>query len=154
MRHDHQAGAVGFQPLVRSQVSDLRRAGSQQRTHQIGAVPAEYDDVLFVLDHAEAVEQGGPRFWRLQWQAGRRAMWRGHRMDVRQHDRRLLTRVIRGPEWSQFMAGRKIGTTAYTVIAIGVVACAYRILVGVRRAGEFRRTPIDIMCAFHPAPVS
>jgi hypothetical protein len=42
------------------------------------------------------------------------------------------------------------GSVLGHIISIGVVACAYRILVGVRRAGEFRRTPIDIYVRLPP----
>lgn len=39
LRHEHQAGAFGFQPFMRAKMSHLRRAGSQQRTHQVGPSP-------------------------------------------------------------------------------------------------------------------
>lgn len=43
----------------------IRRAGAQQRAHQVGAVIAEHKYVLLVFDRAEALEQGGTRFGRL-----------------------------------------------------------------------------------------
>ena len=113
LRHDHQAGAACFQPFVRAEVGHLWRACPQQCAHQVGAVAAENDDVLFVLDRAEAVEQGGPRLWRLQRKAGQRATRRDRRTGVRQHGRLLLVNAMREPEVSRVMAGRKIGARAY-----------------------------------------
>jgi hypothetical protein len=41
-------------------VGDLRCASSQQRTHQVAAVPAENEYVALVFDRSEGFEQGGP----------------------------------------------------------------------------------------------
>jgi hypothetical protein len=115
LRHDHQAGAACFQPSVGAEMGRLWRACPQQCAHQVGAVAAENDDVLFVLDRAEAVEQRGPRLWRLQRKAGQRATWRDRRTGVRQHGRLLRVKVMCELEVSRVIAGRKIGARAYNL---------------------------------------
>src|ERR1700758_1263918 len=87
-------------------------AGPHQRAHEVGAVLAKHDDACLVLDLAEAVEKGGPRFRRLQRDTRRRAT-RRHRAGIGQHKDWLLKDAMRGPDWSQFMAGRKIDAPAY-----------------------------------------
>ena len=85
---------------MRAEVGHSWCAGSQQSTHQVRPVPAEYEYVVLVLDRAEDFEQRGPRFGRVQQQTERRATRRGRCPKMRQHTGCPWRVADYGPDWS------------------------------------------------------
>ena len=124
-----QAGAAGPQPIVRPEVGHLWRACPQQCAHQVGAVPAENDNVLFVLDRAEGCRAGRPKAlevavegWAARDEArpphGCASAW--ETAPGKCNARTGMCRV-------SWRAGR---SAPAHIISIGVVVAAYRIGVG------------------------